>query len=131
MKVAISTSTFGQKDHTARELLESTGVDIIDNPFGRKLTELEIIEHLKTADGLIAGLEPLNKKVISSSPNLKAIARVGIGMDNIDIAYAKNQGILVSNTPDEPSFAVAELTLTAALCIKRNFISVNKLRIYG
>jgi len=125
MKIAISTSTFGQKDKAARELLNDTGAEIIENPYGRKLTESEIIKHLDSVDGLIAGLEPLNQKVISSVHKLKAIARVGIGMDNIDLEYAKNKGILVSNTPEEPSFAVAELTLTAALCIKRNIIAFN------
>ena len=125
MKIAISTSTFGQRDKTARELLINTGAEIIENPYGRKLTEYEIIKHLDSVDGLIAGLEPLNQRVISSARQLKAIARVGIGMDNVDLEYAKNNGILVSNTPEEPSFAVAELTLTAALCIKRNIIAFN------
>lgn len=125
MKIAISTSTFGQKDKTARELLINAGAEIIENPYGRKLTESEIIRHLDSVDGLIAGLEPLNQKVISSTNQLKAIARVGIGMDNVDVEFAKNNGIIVSNTPEEPSFAVAELTLTAALCIKRNIIPFN------
>ena len=107
MKIAISTSTFGQRDKTARELLINTGAEIIENPYGRKLTEYEIIKHLDSVDGLIAGLEPLNQRVISSARQLKAIARVGIGMDNVDLEYAKNNGILVSNTPEEPSFAVA------------------------
>ena len=51
------------------------------NPFGRKLTEEETIAHLQGADGLLAGLEPLNERVFSACPQLKAIARIGIGMD--------------------------------------------------
>ena len=122
MKVAISTSSFGSVDKSATELLASKGFDIINNPFGRKLTENEIINHLQGVDGLIAGLEPLNSNVFQQSPDLKAIARVGIGMDNVDIQAAEKHDITISNTPDGPTDAVAEITLAAALSITRNIV---------
>jgi phosphoglycerate dehydrogenase-like enzyme len=61
------------------ELLARAGVEIKPNPFRRRLTEAETIEHLREVDGLIGGLEPLNRTVLAASaPRLKAIARVGI-----------------------------------------------------
>jgi len=125
MKIAISTSSFGSVDNSALELLKSKGFDFINNPFGRKLTENEIIDHLKGVVGLIAGLEPLNSNVFQKSKRLKAIARVGIGMDNVDIKAAEFHKIKVSNTPDGPTDAVAEMTLAAALSLVRNIGKAN------
>lgn len=76
-------------------------------------------------DGLLAGLEPLDVDVLKHTKQLKAIARVGIGMSNIDIPYATEKGIKVSNTPEGPTEAVAEMTLTAALSLVRGLITRN------
>ena len=123
--VAIATSSFASVEKTPEELLVSSGVDIKPNPYGRKMDEREIKEHLRGVDGLIAGLEPLNRGVLESSTSLKAIARVGIGMDNVDIKAAEELGILVSNTPDGPTDAVAELCLASLLAIGRNLLDFN------
>lgn len=125
MKVAISTSSFASLDSAPLDLLMTNGVEVIQNPFGRKLTEKEIVSHLQGVDGLLAGLEPLNANVFRSCPQLKAIARVGIGMDNVDLEVAKAAGIKVSNTPEGPTDAVAEMTLTAALILSRSILPAN------
>ena len=113
-RIAIGPSSFAEKEKQPLEMLKSAGVEIVANPFSRRLTEEETISHLKGVDGLIAGLEPLNKHVLLSAPQLKAIARVGIGMDNVDLKTTAELGIKVSNTPDAPAAAVAELTTSAA-----------------
>ena len=124
-KIAISTSSFGQADRTAFDMLYAAGCEVIDNPHKRKLNEAEIIRHLKGVDGLLAGLEPLNENVFSKCHDLKAIARVGIGIDNVDLDAAKARDIKVSNTPDGPTAAVAEMTLCAALTLLRGLIPAN------
>lgn len=127
MKIAIGPSSFGEASKEPIELLEKHGIEIIPNPYGRRLTEDEIIDHLKGADGLIAGLEPLNKKVLDAvCGGLKAIARVGIGMNNVDISHAESLGIKVSNTPDGPTESVAEMTLTALLSLIRMVPQTNQ-----
>ena len=125
MKVAIGTSSFAQLDDTPIKILQDAGIEIIPNPFGRKLTETEIIEHLKGVDGLIAGLEPLNSNVLNSAGDLKAIARVGIGMDNVDQKIAKDLKIKVSNTPDGPTYSVAEMTVASLLTLVRDIVYLN------
>jgi D-3-phosphoglycerate dehydrogenase len=90
------------------------------NPYGRRLTPDEATEFTADLDGLIAGLEVLDRTVLSSAGQLKAIARVGIGMDNIDQAAAADLGIKVSNTPEPPTLAVAELTVAAMLGLVRD-----------
>lgn len=125
MRVAIGPSSFAGEDKTPIQMLEQAGCEIVPNPYGRRLTEEEIIDHLKGIDGLIAGLEPLNQKVIASAPQLKAIARVGIGVTNVDFDAAKEHEVAVSNTPDGPVNAVAEMTLTSLLVLCRQLIPTN------
>ena len=90
------------------------------NPKKRKLNEAEIFELIKSYDGLIADVEPLNKKVLSGAKNLKIITRVGIGVDNIDLEYTKKNNITVTNTPDAPTAAVVELNLGLIFSLIRN-----------
>lgn len=125
-RVAIGPSSFGDEDDTPLRLLEAAGIEIVPNPFKRRLTESEIIDHLAGVDGLIAGLEPLNRRVLTSArPRLTALARVGIGMDNVDREAAAELGVAVSNTPDEPARAVAEMALTALLALGRELVPTN------
>lgn len=91
------------------------------NPFATRLTEDQAIDLLGTNTiGLIAGLEPLTEKVLTSAKSLKVIARVGTGLDSVDLVAAKKLGITVLNTPDAPTQAVAELTLGHILGLLRN-----------
>jgi len=125
LRAAISTSSFAQDDDTPLKKLHVHGVTVVPNPYGRRLSEDEIIAHLDGIDGLIAGLEPLKRRVLSSAKSLKAIARVGIGIANVDMDAAKELGIKVSNTPEGPTDAVAEMTITALLALIRQVIPSN------
>ena len=125
MKIAIGSSSFGAAERLPLQMLADAGVDVVTNPFGRRLSEAEVIAHLRDVDGLIAGLEPLTRDVFEHCPQLKAIARVGIGMDNVDLEAAAARGIKVSNTPDGPTEAVAEMALAALLSIGRRIVFSN------
>lgn len=126
MKIAVGASSFGGSSDKAMNMLKEHGIDVVKNPYGRKLTLEETIEHLQGADGLLAGLEPLNEEVFSRTPKLKAISRIGIGMDNVDQEAAKRHGIKVSNTPDAPTDAVAEMALAALLTIGHEIVPCNE-----
>lgn len=125
MKVVVGASSFGDSNEDVVKILTDRGIEVVKNPYKRRMNQEEIISHLQGADGLLAGLEPLNEEVFSKCPNLKAIARIGIGMDNVDIDAAKKHGIKVSNTPEGPTNAVAEMTLTMLLNICHNIIPAN------
>jgi len=126
MRVMIGPSSFAEKDDLPLRMLQAAGLEVVDNPFKRRLTEREIVEHLRGADGLIAGLEPLNAEVLASAAGtLKAVARVGIGVSNVDFDAAAQHGIKVSSTPDAPATAVAEMTLAALLTVSREIIPLN------
>lgn len=121
MKIAVGASSF-----TAEDYLVERGYTVVKNPYGRKMTQEEIIAHLDGAVGLLAGLEPLNEAVFQACPNLKAIARIGIGMDNVDVEAAKKYHIKVSNTPDGPTDSVSETTLAALLAMEHRLFEANQ-----
>mgnify|MGYP001130379549 CR=1 FL=1 len=126
MKVVVGASSFAESSKGALQMFLDRGIEVVKNPYGRKMTEKEIIDHLQGADGLLAGLEPLNEIVFQNAPGLKAIARIGIGMDNVDQEAAARYGIRISNTPEGPTDAVAEMVLTVLLNICHNVIASNQ-----
>lgn len=85
----------------------------------RKLKPNELVILAKGAVGLIAGTEPITAGVLSKLPSLRAISRCGVGIDNIDMEAARALGVDVSNTPDAPTQAVAELTVGLMLNLLR------------
>ena len=101
------------------DLLEEHGYEVVKNPYGRKLTEEEVVDLAKDCVGIVAGVENLNARVIDALPKLKCISRVGVGMDSVDISHAKSKGIQVLNTPNGPTRAVAELTLALTMSLLR------------
>ena len=124
-KVAIGPSRFAVGDGTPLEILRSEGCEVIPNPQGRKLSKDEIMELLSSgAEGLIAGLEPLDRDVLRRS-RLAVVSRCGSGLDNVDLEAAKALDIQVFSTPEGPTQAVAELTLAAMLSLLRRLPHMN------
>ena len=121
MQVLISTSSFNLANFAQLSDLKNAGVEVKLNPFAARLTEEQVIDLLGTNTiGLIAGLEPLTKNVLQAAKSLKVIARVGTGLDSVDLVAAKELEIAVLNTPDAPTKAVAELTIAHILGLLRH-----------
>jgi D-3-phosphoglycerate dehydrogenase len=119
-KVLITTIPFGDKSHLPLDLLKNNNIEYLINPLNKKLTEEELIEMIADFNVIIAGTEPITKKVMDNAKNLKMISRVGIGLDSVDLLEAEKQGITVSYTPDAPAPAVAELTIGLMLTLLRS-----------
>jgi D-3-phosphoglycerate dehydrogenase len=119
MKILTAPSSIGEISSKPFDLLYENGYDVINNPFRRKLTEDEVIELAKDCIGIVAGVEPLTKRVMDALPELRCISRVGVGMDNVDLEYAQSKNIVVVNTPDGPTRSVAELTLSMTMSMLR------------
>jgi len=118
-KGAVSTTSFGKFDTSPIDMLKEKGLELVFNPFGRKLTSQEIISLVSDSVGLIAGTENLRADVLPKLSNLKVISRCGAGLDNVDLVKAKELNIEVFSTPDGPTDAVAELTICLILCLLR------------
>lgn len=123
-RVLIGPSTFAAIDKQPLEALKADGLEVILNPFGRKLSKDELLGFLPRVKGLLAGLEPLDKEVLEKS-ELKVISRCGSGLDNVDLIAAKNLGIKVYSTPDAPVAAVAELVVGALISLLRFLAEMN------
>lgn len=92
------------------------------------LKKKEIIEKINGQDALLCPLsDKIDKDVIDAGRDLKIIANYGAGFDNIDIAYARDKGIVVTNAP-APASAVstAELTFGLMLAAARKIVSGDK-----
>lgn len=88
--------------------LEKAGIEVITTKVAQEQLINYINQH-KIDAILVRSATTVRKEVIDSCQSLKLIGRGGVGMDNIDVAYAKEKGIHVINTPAASSASVAEL----------------------
>jgi len=111
--------------------LKKLGYKCHFNDFKRKLTSKEHVEKLRKHDPeiIIAGTERYTSTVLDNCPSLKMISRVGIGLDAIDLDECSTRGIAVENTPDAPTNAVSELTISQMLSLlRRTYVVDSEMR---
>ena len=75
---------------------------------------------------IVRSATKVRKDVIDACKNLRVIARAGVGMDNIDVDYARSQGRTVVNTPNASSVSVAELALGHMISVARSLNCSNQ-----
>lgn len=90
------------------EALEKAGFEVIVTKVAQEQLPKFLAEE-KIDVLLVRSATQVRKDLIDACPSLKIIGRGGVGMDNIDVAYARNKGIKVINTPAASSASVAEL----------------------
>ncbi len=105
-------------------MLQNVGFDVRypDEPHGNLRTEQEMIDELRGAFAAIAGGEVFTANVLAALPDLKVIARVGVGFDRIDIPAATERGIVVTITPTANHQAVAEQTIALILSVAKSVV---------
>ncbi len=87
------------------------------------LTPQELIRRIPGFDALIVrSATKVTREVINAGKNLKIIGRAGVGLDNIDVDAASKKGILVVNSPEASTIAVAELVFGALLALNRKIV---------
>ncbi len=98
-----------------RQILSDVGANVIVAESGN---EDELISHAPNVDGILTCWKPVRDCVISAASKCQIIARYGIGLDNIDVASATENGIIVTNVPaycvDEVSDHAMALLLACA-----------------
>lgn len=88
-------------------------------------------EDFKNCDSCIIRVFKLDREMIDKMPNLKIIAKHGVGTDSIDLDYAKSKGIRVTNTPAANSNSVAELIVGLTMAVSRKIVDSHKMVIDG
>lgn len=93
----------------------------------QKIPQEELSQKLQDYQGIIVrSATKVRQELMDVCPGLKFIARGGVGMDNIDVSYAKEKGIAVINTPAASSRSVAELAMAHLLSITRGLQDANR-----
>lgn len=90
------------------DVLTAAGYEVITTNVAQEQL-ISYINENKIAVLLVRSATTARKDLIDSCPDLKVIGRGGVGMDNIDVAYAREKGLSVINTPAASSSSVAEL----------------------
>ena len=97
-------------------LLEEAGFEVQT----QKIAQGDLMIQLQAFDVItVRSATQVRKELIDACPNLKIIARGGVGMDNIDVEYAESKGIKVINTPAASSQSVAELAIAHIFSLAR------------
>lgn len=99
------------------------GMDDVEVTVKTGLGEDELASIIGDFDGLIirSGSQ-VTAKVLENSGRLKAIARAGVGVDNIDIPVATQKGIVVMNTPDGNTISAAEHSIALMMALSRHIV---------
>lgn len=110
---------------SGKQALESAGFSVSTETVAQD----DLINHINTNDIsvlLVRSATTVRKNLIDACPSLKIIGRGGVGMDNIDVAYAREKGLKVINTPAASSTSVAELVFGSLFGVARSLHLSNR-----
>ena len=102
--------------------LEAAGYEVVTTKVPQDRLAAELPNYAAVC---VRSATKIRQPLIDACPDLKAIGRGGVGLDNIDVAYARERGIRVVNTPAASSRAVAELAFAHVLGLARSLHRAN------
>mgnify|MGYP001189078287 CR=1 FL=1 len=110
-------------DDSAKILLEAKGFNIDTN----KIEQADLINKISNYEVLLVrSATKVTPEIMDAATNLKIIGRAGVGLDNIDVNYAKSKNIAVVNTPAASSTSVAELVFAHLFSVCRMLQITNR-----
>ncbi len=101
-----------------RQVIEDAGYEMI--LLEKYASAEDLTKAAADADAIIIRSDVVDAKVLEAAKNLKIVVRAGAGYDNVDLATAKEHGVVVQNTPGQNSNAVAELVFGMTVIAIRN-----------
>jgi D-3-phosphoglycerate dehydrogenase len=110
-KVLISPDNKNVPEDVTATLKELADVEYVTRSYGDKL---------KDATAVLVGTEPVNAEYLDKAPNLKIVARFGVGYDSVDVDECTKRGIIVTHTPEVLSSGVADHTWALILSYNRH-----------
>ena len=128
MKIRVSTIAFSSNKILVEELKKQFHDALVNEKLIR-IPEEELVDFYKDADGIIVGLEKITSQLLDQLPNLKIIAKYGVGLDNIDIKACKDRNVKIGWTGGVNKRSVAEMALGFMLALSRNlYLTSNQLK---
>jgi glyoxylate reductase len=111
----------------------SNDFQVVEHPPEGPRTEDELITMLAEADGAITRLtDPITRRVLASNPTLQIVANYAVGYNNIDVAAARELGIVITNTPGVLTETTADLAFGLILAVMRWLVKADRdLRAHG
>jgi D-3-phosphoglycerate dehydrogenase / 2-oxoglutarate reductase len=107
-------------DEVALEKLRAAGLEVIERT---GLKEADLIEALRGVEGIVVrGATKVTAAVLRGTQSLRVVVRAGTGLDNVDLAVARERGVTVANTPVANAVAVAELAIGLMLALERHVV---------
>ena len=122
-KVLISAMTLAGVDAEYAHVLRAAGFELVYPARPIQLIESEMPEMLEGIYATLAGSEPYTRKILNTAPQLRVIARMGVGYDAVDLAAATDHGVAVTFTPGTNHDAVAELAFALILGLSKDLIT--------
>ena len=119
-KVVITPRGFAKCGLDNVKLFEDAGIELVYNDTGLAYTKEQFYDITADADGVVVGVELVDKAYIDAHPNLKAVVKFGVGTDNIDLAYCKEKGIFVGRTVGSNARSVAETAISFVIADSKN-----------
>lgn len=119
-RVLVTARAFWVSGQEAEAALEAAGCEVVRSARPGPLSEEELIAELAGCQGVIGSSDPYNARVFAACPELKIVARCGVGTDSVDMKAATEAGVVATNTPGAMSEAVADFAFGMMLCIARN-----------
>src|SRR4030095_10079525 len=111
-------------DAAGKKIFQEAGFEVVTD----KVPQDKLSEGLKNFDAiLVRSATQVRKEHIDLCQNLKLIGRAGVGMDNIDVAYAREKGVHVVNTPEASSQSVAELVFANLFSMNRHLYDASRM----
>lgn len=103
------------------------GMQVDANDQKGPLAKADLIGRAKDADAVISFLsDKIDEEFLTACPNLKLISNYAVGFDNVDLAAAAKHNVIVTNTPDVLTEAVAEHTIALMLAAGRRIVEADR-----
>lgn len=125
-KVLITPRSFAKYNRDeVLAFFQENGIEPFFNPHNEIMTEEQLKDALVDMDGLIVGVDPVTEEVINHAPHLKAIAKYGVGIDNIDVPAAESRNIKISRTVGANAASVADYSFALLMAVARRVVDIN------
>lgn len=119
-KVVVLARSFARASSEPLDVLRNAGLEVERKTNPEPENEEVVAELIGDAEAVIVGVDRVGRKVLERCPNLRVVAKHGVGVDNIDLEAAKEYGVVVANAPGTNTESVADMAFLLILSCARN-----------